>query len=99
VSWNSAIQRANSNQLAFYGTPAVISQPEELDKSVKAIFDRNSLGEMGVLTDKPQAAILSADLDGVDLKTATITIGGTTYKMSKPLPDDAGLTTVMLTRS
>jgi hypothetical protein len=91
---------AEINNLMFsdFGTPAVISQPGQSDKPVAVIFDAQSFNEMGVLTDKPQASIDSTDLTAVDMKSAVIAAAGETYRMTKPLPDGHGLTTVNLTR-
>ncbi len=84
---------------ADFGLSAVISQPGQPDKPVQVLFDLHSLGEMGVITDKPQITIKDSDLAGVDVKSATITINNTGYRMVKPLPDGAGLTIAGLQRA
>lgn len=83
-----------------FGTPAVITQPELPDKPVTVLFDLNSMDQAGILTDKPQISIPDSDLAGLDLRLATITVTGKfpAARMTKPLPDGSGLTTLLLTR-
>jgi hypothetical protein len=85
--------------LAACGVPALISEADKDDKTVQVIFDRNSLNEMGVLTDKPQITIAAADLDGVDIPAATITVSGETWRLLRPLNDGAGLIIAGLQRT
>jgi hypothetical protein len=81
-----------------FGTPAVIAQPGHEDSAVTVLFDSQSLNDMGVLTDKPIASLDDAIIAGVDIKSAVITISGVDYRMTRPLADGYGLTTVNLTR-
>lgn len=100
MGWEEAQTRAGTNLLARFGTPAVITQPGEPDRSDNVIFDLYSMGEMGVLTDKPQITVRDSFIDGVDLKSAAITVTGKypEARMSKPLPDGGGFTILLLTR-
>jgi hypothetical protein len=66
--------------------------------SVKVKYRPNSLNEMGVLTDRPQATMKASLLASVNLKTATLTVAGETFRMVKPLPDGTGFVIVGLTR-
>ena len=84
---------------ADFGLAAIISQLGNPDKPTQVLFDLQSVGEMGALTDKPQVTIKDSDLDGVDIKSATITIRNTSYRMVRPLADGMGLTVVTLARN
>ncbi len=83
-----------------FGGPAVITQPGQPDKPVTVIMDLTGYVEQGIITDKPQLTIQTGDLDGVDLKTAAITVTGRfpAARIHKPLPDGYGITVAMLTR-
>lgn len=81
-----------------FGISATISELNKADKQVKVLFDLQSLGDMGILTDKPQATLKESDLAGVDLKYTTITINNITYRLIKPLPDGMGLIIAGLAR-
>jgi len=81
-----------------FGTPAVIIQQGYPEKPVTVIFDAQSLSEHGVLTDKPQAILNSADLTDMEMRDITIMINGEEFRLGRPLADGLGLTTVNLTR-
>lgn len=66
---------------------------------IQVKFRRTSLNESGMLTDRPTAMMKSSSIVGVDLKTATLAVMGETYRMTKPFPDDTGMTTVQLIRA
>lgn len=101
MSFDALMQRQATASNKRFGSPAVISQPGHPDKPVTVIFNLNSMDSMGVMTDKPQCAIYDTDLVGTDLKAATITVTGKfpAAKMARPMPDGAGMTTVLLTKA
>ena len=84
--------------LATVGTDAQIISAAEPPKNIKAKFSRNSMGEYGVLTDKPQMMAAASDLASVDFKNDAVVIGAETFKMTKPIEDNAGFVTVLLAR-
>lgn len=81
-----------------FGISATISELNKADRQVQIIFDQQSLNDMGILTDKPQATLKASDLAGVDLKYTTITINNIAYRLIKPLPDGMGLIIAGLAR-
>lgn len=76
---------------ADFGVSAVVSETGKADKTITVLFDRNSLSDIGVITDKPQTTIKESDLAGVDIEGATIAVAGETWRLIKPLPDGTGL--------
>lgn len=99
MSFDDLVNRSNAAVSSRFGRPGVIKSPGHADNPVTVIFDQNSLNEMGVLTDKPQASINMTDLAAADVKASTITINSVVYKMSRPMPDGSGMATVLLTRN
>ncbi len=84
---------------ADFGISAVISETGKADKTITVLFDRNSLSDIGVITDKPQITIKESDLTGVDTEGATIAVAGETWRLIKPLPDGSGLVIASLKRN
>lgn len=60
--------------------------------TVRGIFDKTGLVEMGVITDAPQLTLLDSDLALIDTKAHRVVISGVRYRIVKPLPDGSGLT-------
>ena len=79
--------------LSATGTSALLN-----GQSCRIEYRLNSLDQMGVLTDRPQATFKASDLTGLDLKTATLFVAGETFRLTKPQPDGSGFTSVLLTR-
>lgn len=83
--------------LAAIGTAATL---ENLGDSVPVTVDfrpENSIVN-GVITDRPTARMLGTQLDGVDVKEATLTVAGVDYRLVKPLPSGDGFLIVTLAR-
>lgn len=53
---------------------------------------------MGMITETPVITCAASALDGVELKTAKITLDGVNYRMLNPLPDGSGFITCNLTK-
>ncbi|MDD2365167.1 MAG: hypothetical protein PHN84_03290 [Desulfuromonadaceae bacterium] len=84
--------------LAVTGISAMLSPALELPKAITVKFRRNGIDAMGMLTDKPQAVCKESDFDGIDYRNCQIEINSTTYRISRPRPDDAGFVFIDLTR-
>lgn len=85
---------------ADLGVPAIITPSGRPSWPLTVLFDLNSMDQMGCQTDKPQIIIQDSDLARINLTTDRITVVGKypAAKMTKPDPDGAGLTTLLLTR-
>lgn len=88
------------------GEAATITEPGAAGPPVVAAvvtplivdYSSTSLNEMGMLTDRPVATMSGSTLAGKNLKTATITVDGTTWRMTNPMYDESGFVSVYLTR-
>lgn len=87
-------------QAATLTEPGTAGPPVVADKTTALMvkFSNKSFNEMGVLTDRPGALMNAASLTGINLKTATLTVSGTVYRMMNPMLDDAGFVSVYLQR-
>lgn len=88
-------------QTATLTEPGTAGPPIVADKTTALLvkFSNKSLNELGMLTDKPQVMLDATSMTGVNLKTATLTVSGTTYRMMNPMLDDGGFITLLLQRT
>lgn len=98
MSFDELVNADCASLMDIFGVPATLSDGVHATKPIKVVFDKTSIDSIGVLTDKPQASLLTADLESIDLKNTVLTIDGTGYRILKPLADGYGLSLASLTR-
>jgi hypothetical protein len=98
MSFEDTAQNDAAVFMDIFGIPAVISDSALHKKDTRAVFDINSIDSIGVITDKPQVSILTADLAEFDIKNTVLTVRDTEYRILKPLPDGYGLSLATLAR-
>lgn len=87
-----------NSMLDAVGEPAEIQLGGVTTKTVQVKYSAQSLGEMGVMTDRPRIIMKESDLEGINTKTETVLVAGENFNMMKPSLTGDGFATVWLKR-
>jgi hypothetical protein len=98
MSFEDLVQADVVVLMDLFGIPAQLSDGVHDPKNIRVVFDQTSIDSMGVLSDKPQVNILTADLDELEIKNIVLTIKTVNYNIQKPFSDGYGLTLATLKR-
>jgi len=86
------------SMLDAVGQPAEIQLGGVTTKTIQVKYSTQSLGEMGVMTDRPRIIMKASDLEGVNTRTETMLVAGESFSMMKPSLTGDGFATVWLKR-